>query len=599
MPRRPSSGSLAMRQCAPTERTQTLDESARDALRPILKSCRAKSEDLKKLFQVVIRKDDDKWYDRYKKVLGTLGKGDRVECLMEGILKDIQVLACERLTGTATNAQIKELEEAIKEMNEMHPSLPDEVGNVIQTHSGSGDNIGHTGPGTMNLHKGSGDLYHNVISGGATFGRNSINPIFNFSNNQSHQTDPQNRDCLKDLRTTDPREDKERIEQTKGGLLKNSYRWILKHPDFQQWRDDKQSRLLWIKGDPGKGKTMLFCGIVDEMSLLTRPTKKEATALLSYFFCQATDKRINNAMAVLRGLVYLLIVQQPSLISHVREKYDQGAENPFEGVNAWIALSQVFKNILQDLSLKSTYLIVDALDECETGLPQLLDLVVQSASKSPRVKWIMSSRNKPDIEAQLRLNDGQMRLSLEHNSEDVSHAVNEFIDFKVSQLPLIMDDGTLQETVRGQIYAKASGTFLWAALVLKELEHVESWYVLRVLQEMPPGLEPLYDRMMGQVQQLQREDPEFCRVVLSTMTLAYRPLHLLELGALSGLPGQISNNLNNITKVVNKCGSFLTVREERAYFIHQSAKDFLLKTFDKVFPSGMAEVNHAIFSRSL
>jgi hypothetical protein len=54
---------------------------------------------------------------------------------MEGILKDIQVLACERLMGTATYAQMKELEEAIKEMNEMPPSLPDEAGTVIQTHS--------------------------------------------------------------------------------------------------------------------------------------------------------------------------------------------------------------------------------------------------------------------------------------------------------------------------------------------------------------------------------------------------------------------------------------------------------------------------------
>jgi hypothetical protein len=45
--------------------------------------------------------------------------------------------------------------------------------------------------------------------------------------------------------------------------------------------------VLWIKGDPGKGKTMLLCGIIDEMSALTRLRDKEATTLLSYFFCQA------------------------------------------------------------------------------------------------------------------------------------------------------------------------------------------------------------------------------------------------------------------------------------------------------------------------
>ena len=32
--------------------------------------------------------------------------------------------------------------------------------------------------------------------------------------------------CLADLRVTDPRDDKKRIEDTKGGLLKDSYHWI-------------------------------------------------------------------------------------------------------------------------------------------------------------------------------------------------------------------------------------------------------------------------------------------------------------------------------------------------------------------------------------
>lgn len=283
----------------------------------------------------------------------------------------------------------------------------------------------------------------------------------------------------------------------------------------------------------------------------------------------------------------------------MRKKYDHGVERPFEGVNGWVALSTVFENILQDPSLKSTYLIVDALDECETDLPQLLKLVAESTSTFPRVKWIVSSRNKPDIEARLRLNNAQMILSLELNSEHVSRAVELFIDYKVSKLPLIMDNSTLQETVRHQIYAKAGGTFLWAALALKELELVDSWDVLDVLQEMPPELESLYDRMLRQVQQLQRNDPEFCRLVLSTMTLAYRPLHLLEVGALSGLPRQISTNLDSVMRVVNKCGSFLTIRENCTYFIHQSAKDFLLgKAFDKVFPSGKGKVNYTMFSRS-
>jgi hypothetical protein len=78
--------------------------------------------------------------------------------------------------------------------------------------------------------------------------------------------EPNRNRCLADLRLTDPRDDKTRIEQTKGGLLKDSYKWILDHEDFRRWRNDRESRLLWIKGDAGKGKTMLLCGIIDELS---------------------------------------------------------------------------------------------------------------------------------------------------------------------------------------------------------------------------------------------------------------------------------------------------------------------------------------------
>lgn len=139
-------------------KAHALDGTAEEALAHTLKSCKAKAEKLQEIFQKVIRKDDDKWYDRYKKALNTLGKGDKVECLMEGILKDIQVLVYERLKGTATETQVKEIEEAIKQMNEMPSSIPDEAGGVIQTNR-DGDNFANVDPGTMNNYKAVRDMH--------------------------------------------------------------------------------------------------------------------------------------------------------------------------------------------------------------------------------------------------------------------------------------------------------------------------------------------------------------------------------------------------------------------------------------------------------
>ena len=76
------------------------------------------------------------------------------------------------------------------------------------------------------------------------------------------------------------------------------------------------------------GKTMLLCGIVNELQKSIAKTD-----LLSYFFCQATDLRINTATAVLRGLLYLIVKQQPSLISHIRKKYNHAGKTLFEDAN--------------------------------------------------------------------------------------------------------------------------------------------------------------------------------------------------------------------------------------------------------------------------
>ncbi|KAL2193976.1 heterokaryon incompatibility protein [Corynascus similis CBS 632.67] len=225
-----------------------------------------------------------------------------------------------------------------------------------------------------------------------------------------------NRKYLQDLRTTDPRQDKTRIEQTKGGLLADSYRWI--------------------KGDPGKGKTMLLYGLINELE------STQDSSLLSFFFCQATDTSINNATAVLHCLIYLLVDRRPSLILYV-------------------ALSDIFTDILEDPSLPPTCLVIDTLDKCIEGLDLLLKFVVQTLSAYLGVKWIVSSRNWPSIEKDLDTTAQKVGLSLELNEESVSIAVTTYIRSKVDWLAKRNKyDNATRNAVQHYLSANAHGTFL-------------------------------------------------------------------------------------------------------------------------------------------
>jgi hypothetical protein len=400
--------------------------------------------------------------------------------------------------------------------------------------------------------------------------------------------------CIQDLHLTDPRNDKKRIEDTKGRLLEDSYHWILENADFRRWRDDENSRLLWIKGDPGKGKTMLLCGIIDELKKSIAKTD-----LLSYFFCQATDSRINSATAVLRGLLYLLVKQQPSLVSHIQKEHDHAGKALFEDANAWVALSEIFTNILQDPSLNSTYLIVDALDECVTDLPKLLDFVTQKSSVSSRAKWIVSSRNWSNIEERLEMAGQKVRLCLELNSESVAAAVSSFIKYKVLQLAQWKKyNDKMRDAVLHHLSFNADDTFLWVALVCQSLKETPRYNTLAKLNAFPPGLDSVYERMMQQISV--SDSADLSRQILALIAIVYRPITVLELVALVESLDDMVDDLESVREIISLCGSFLTNRGDTVYFVHQSAKDFLVaKATSEIFPSGIEAAHYAVFSRSL
>src|SRR5882762_4136721 len=406
----------------------------------------------------------------------------------------------------------------------------------------------------------------------------------------SQEKEKENKDCLQGLYLIDPRVEIDAIENRKDILFRDSYRWILisdQYKNFTSWTDNNPYRPLWIKGDPGKGKTMLLIGIIRELSLQLESNSPH----LSYFFIQGTDSKSNTATAVLRCLIWMMLVQNPSLISHFKKEYDPIGPQYFDR-NPFEALSKVFDNMLADPSLSRTYLIVDALDECVNNqeLTKLLRFIPATAEKSSKVKWLVSSRYRSDIESQLKERE---RLDLELNALSISKAVDVYIDHKLSKLDYHED---LRAQVADELHKRADGTFLWVALVCKRLESNDHYYAMSILAEIPSDLKGLYDRMMNQINKLERQDPGFCKDILSIMALAYRPLRLSELTTLAKLPHEVPT-----IEIVKKCASFLTLRSDTVYLIHQSAQDYLSSNDvePEIFPDGYAATHRHILSRSL
>lgn len=402
---------------------------------------------------------------------------------------------------------------------------------------------------------------------------------------------------LQDISKTNPVDDKKRILESKGPLMYDSYRWILEHNEFQEWRDKQNNGIFWIKGDPGKGKTMLLCGIIEDFENNCKLQEK-----IAYFFCQGTDTRLNTATAIIRGLIYSVLRQNQGLLSSIQEQIKKEPKGYLEGTNVWVALGRIFTTIIQDPCMAEFTFIIDALDECQhqESRKALLNLIIDTSS---HVKWLISSRNEKEIENALKSIDNRLTLELKSNAALVSGAVDTYIDRCAQRIDALEQDADLRNKTIKLLKKKANGTFLWVTLVVQQLQDAGRPHIERILEEMPEDLQSLYDEIMERSKKGWKYDTEACLVFLATVTTAERPLHLDELYLFisSQLIGTNVKYLPSDTEYLAKaCGSFITIVDKTVYLIHQSVKDYLTqKGAISILPRGIEYQHSKMFETSL
>ncbi|KAL2673907.1 hypothetical protein Neosp_012352 [[Neocosmospora] mangrovei] len=431
---------------------------------------------------------------------------------------------------------------------------------------------------------------------------------------QKMEQDNRDRECLAKLLLTDPRKDKERIQTTRGNPLWDSYHWILEHPGYDTFTNDPSSRVLWIKGDCGKGKTMLLCGIIDQLDRSTDP--------LSYFFCMATEKHQSSDTDVMRGLIYTILDHYPSLMPKLRAEYDKTQGKLFEMSNVNLNLQNVLTDMLKDPILEDAVFVIDSLDECITDRPALTKLIVHLSS-SCRPKWIVSSRVWPEIQKEIGGIQGLVPITLEDekNRKHVAKAVQSYIRARVDELAKKwdeedkdsegdesenddendnnkIDNEDLKRRVYDYMVANAEDTFLWVALVCQRLteSNVYKHRVLEELEQIPKGLHDLYKLMMDRI--LTSSESDRLKAVLTTACLAHRPLKSKEMAIL--VESMERYDEKAIRKTVRSCGSFLAYQDRTIYFVHQSAKEYLLdKRAEEIIPHGLEHHHLQISLRCL
>ncbi len=139
------------------------------ALASVLESCCDKAAALNKVLQAVMPPAGASRMERYLRALKTIPNADKVEDLMEGMLRDLQVLTANRAVKAATRVQVERLIAAMRTGGKLgdgggRPAI------ALHNHS-RGSQYVHTGPGHQNTAAGGAIQINGASTGPFYFGR--------------------------------------------------------------------------------------------------------------------------------------------------------------------------------------------------------------------------------------------------------------------------------------------------------------------------------------------------------------------------------------------------------------------------------------------
>lgn len=345
------------------------------------------------------------------------------------------------------------------------------------------------------------------------------------------------------------------------------------------------SQILLIGSGPGLNKTAFMEAIVRQ--LLNKANVEESDILkddpksipwsLSYYSCGRTGHGIDNSARVLRGLMHSLLQQQPKLIFHLDGALKAAKRDRFDSPKDFFALSGVFFSMLDDQDFVRSYLVIDGIDECLSShrrddsddLGDLIRLIKATRDVPHKIRWLLSADTKVCIELELMKRESLQYLSLEeaYQAYKLAGIFHRKIISMVDQLAnqRRYPEQTKREVVK-IISDRSQENALWAVIACANLRKEENWNAVEALKEMPERLDELYEYVRANLETLPRQDPKFCKSVLSTMAIVHRPLLVSELVRLAELPLQVDP-----LAIIEKC-LLLEVQSGIVKFIDSTAR---------------------------
>ncbi|KAL8910022.1 MAG: hypothetical protein Q9171_004682 [Xanthocarpia ochracea] len=341
--------------------------------------------------------------------------------------------------------------------------------------------------------------------------------------------------------------------------------------DTGTWLLEDSVYRLWLQA--GAGKTVLASLVIESLCDTVHHTR----GAVAFIYCNYKERTQQTLDYLVSSLIRQLVESHHELLEDLSLLYNRhsGKGTRPSGQELLGTLGSFAKNI------DPLFLVVDALDECDTigGIRSALPSELQKLL--PKARFFFTSRYLTEIE---HLFNGCARLEIRASDQDIRRYISSQVACESRLAKHIEKDHSLLKDVEEAIIQKSAGMFLLARLHLGALATKHTRKALRsALQSLPIEVDRTYEETLRRINDQNHDDVSLAKQVLVWVFHARNPLTLKELQhaiAAIHLDGETDiddEDLPDGDILVSVCAGIITVDQEsgQVRLVHYTAQDYL------------------------
>lgn len=343
-------------------------------------------------------------------------------------------------------------------------------------------------------------------------------------------------------------------------------KWLFRDQSFQNWLagKDKAKPILWLRGIPGAGKTLLASSVIKHTQSLDGT--HTVFAFLTYI-----DSRI-SALSIVHSLIFQLASTSLSLKTIL-------CQSNLQHLGSDIKIAKtLFQTLIQSAGV--VRVIIDGLDEIEpTQRSTLIKELARVSGECQECHILLTSRAESDISRDLDGKSTNLQVD-KNNAGSIQVFINRTMGEWFKERDFVPE---VQDKLQGwaaPLAFHAKGMFLYVKVIFRIIYYINDIEDIQdQLEHLPTSLEDAYGRVLQHINS--HKDPQrrkLAHSILGWVGCAPTPMTLKEIEQALLVDPKLPfkpPRVQSIVNVVQICGPIIDIADGYVQFVHFTVREYI------------------------